>query len=64
MVKAVHRLPVTAIPYGPAAPALAPVIPASVGPAPFGPAPVGPAPAPPASSTPADMGFSPPAIPN
>jgi len=69
MVKAVHRLPVTAIPYGPAAPALAPVIPASVGPAPFGPAPmgsppIGPAPAPPASSTPADMGFSPPAIAN
>jgi penicillin-binding protein 1A len=62
MVKAVHRLPVTAIPYGPAAPA--PMIPASVGPAPLGPAPTGPAPAPPSSSTPGDMGFSPPAIPN
>ena len=70
MVRAVHRLPVTAIPYGPAAPAPAAVIPASVGPAPFGPAPQGaapmePAPAqPPSSSSPADMGFSPPAISN
>jgi len=65
MVKAVHRLPVTAIPYGPAAPAQA--VPTPILPAPFGPAPTGPAPAPsapPASSTPGDMGFSPPAIPN
>jgi len=67
MVRAVHRLPVTAIPYGPAAPA--PVAPAPVTPAPgfptlFGPPPTGPAPAAPASSTPADMGFSPPAIAN
>jgi penicillin-binding protein 1A len=64
MVRAVHRLPVTSIPYGPAAPAPATVIPASIGPAPLGPAPTGPAPAPPSSSSPADMGFSPPAIPN
>ena len=64
MVRAVHRLPVTSIPYGLAAPAPATVIPASIGPAPLGPAPTGPAPAPPSSSSPADMGFSPPAIPN
>jgi penicillin-binding protein 1A len=64
MVRAVHRLPVTSIPYGPAASAPATVIPASIGPAPLGPAPTGPAPAPPSSSSPADMGFSPPAIPN
>ena len=62
MVRAVHRLPVTAIPYGPAAPA--PVTPVSGVPTPFGPAPVGPAPVPPRSSTPADMGFSPPSIPD
>jgi penicillin-binding protein 1A len=64
MVKAVRRLAVTAIPYGPAAPAPAAVIPASIGPAPFGPAPMGPPPPPPSSSSPADMGFSPPALPN
>jgi penicillin-binding protein 1A len=64
MVRAVHRLPVTPIPYGPAAPA--PVIPAVLGPAPVGPAPFGPPPTPPpaAASSAADMGFSPPAIPN
>ena len=62
MVRALQRLPVTAIPYGPAAPA--PVTPVSGVPTPFGPAPVGPAPVPPRSSTPADMGFSPPSIPD
>jgi penicillin-binding protein 1A len=68
MVRAVHRLPVTAIPYGPAAatpvPPVAPA-PAPGFPAPFGaptpPPPLGPAPTPPASSSPSDMGFSPPA---
>jgi penicillin-binding protein 1A len=70
MVRAVHRLPVTAIRAGPAAAApVAPVSPTPVAPAPgfptlFGapqPPALGPAPAPPASSSPADMGFSPPA---
>ncbi|HZC16998.1 MAG TPA: PBP1A family penicillin-binding protein [Caulobacteraceae bacterium] len=64
MVRAVHRLPVTAIPSGPAAPlpvAPTPIANAPLGPAPFGPAPAGP---PPQPSSPADMGFSPPAIPN
>jgi penicillin-binding protein 1A len=66
MVRAVRRLPVTAIPPGPAAPL--PVVPTPVantpmGPAPLGPAPMGPPPMgqPPQSSSPEDMGFSPPA---
>jgi penicillin-binding protein 1A len=66
MVRAVHRLPVTTIPPGPAAPAPvapAPVFPSPLGPTPLGPAPLGPAPVAP-SSTPADMGFSPPAVAN
>jgi penicillin-binding protein 1A len=62
MVRAVHRLPVTAIPYGPAGPA--PVAPAPGVPMPSGLPPIGPAPAPPTSSSPADMGFTPPVIPD
>jgi penicillin-binding protein 1A len=63
MVRALHRLPVSAIPAGPAAPP--PVVPTPVANAPVGPAPLGPPPmGPPQSSSPEDMGFSPPAEPD